>query len=301
MVRAATGSPGSSISTHCALLSTESDNCALLLPSHDCDGIIVIIIIIMAGRRSKGSGKDDDLDDLLHNHGGVTTDDNQERVPLNLDDLSRGQLDVPVKKSSRSAPSFCSNLMSLCCAYVMYIFDFAPRLCWCIGIVLLIVPSYLIVAAILNPVEHFGVISNDYSEITSEHDFSLGKIDHWCLKGDNDSCRCGDPLQPESRGEYKAWASAHVFNKKTVETLIEQGQAEPDIAFLGASIVEEMDGHWFGDVRDKSLEDLEILFKKHFQRYQPDGLNKKALDAVALGIAGDTVRAPPPRPSFFFG
>lgn len=59
----------------------------------------------------------------------------------------------------------------------------------------------------------------------------------------------------------------------------------PDIAFLGASVVEEMDGRWFGNSHDEDLNRLEKLFNKNFKKDQG-----AELDAVALGIAGDTVR-----------
>jgi len=57
----------------------------------------------------------------------------------------------------------------------------------------------------------------------------------------------------------------------------------PDIAFLGASVVEEMDGRWFGNSHDEDLNRLEKLFNKNFKKDQG-----AELDAVALGIAGDT-------------
>ena len=63
------------------------------------------------------------------------------------------------------------------------------------------------------------------------------------------------------------------------------GGTNPDIAFLGASVVEEMDGRWFGNSRDEDLNRLEKLFNTNFKRE-----HGAELDAVALGIAGDTVR-----------
>jgi hypothetical protein len=104
-----------------------------------------------------------------------------------------------------------------------------------------------------------------------------------CLRGDNDSCRCEDPLQPQSRGEFRSWSKAHGSNKEVVHALVEKAQ-NPDIAFVGSSVVEEMDGRWFGDARDDQLASLEKIFKKNFNR-QEGG----TLEGVALGIAGDTV------------
>lgn len=105
------------------------------------------------------------------------------------------------------------------------------------------------------------------------------------MKGDNDSCKCEDPLVPQSRGEFRAWAKAQNANAELVKSLIEQGSTTPDIAFLGASIVEEMAGKWFGADMDDNLKSLKKLFDTNFKKSEG-----AELDAVALGIAGDTVR-----------
>jgi hypothetical protein len=48
-----------------------------------------------------------------------------------------------------------------------------------LGVLALVISSYLLVMAVfLNPTEHFGIV-NDYTDITSQYDLSLGKIDHW--------------------------------------------------------------------------------------------------------------------------
>jgi hypothetical protein len=106
-----------------------------------------------------------------------------------------------------------------------------------------------------------------------------------CLKGDNDSCKCEDPLDPQSRGEFRGWAKAQVGNTNLVQSLVDQGKVTPDIAFLGASVIEEMSGKWFGNDGDDNLKSLKSLFDKNFQKSEGS-----ELDAVALGIAGDTVR-----------
>jgi hypothetical protein len=106
------------------------------------------------------------------------------------------------------------------------------------------------------------------------------------LKGDNDSCRCEDPLDPQSRGEFRGWAKAQVGNKDLVQSLIDQGQATPDIAFMGASVIEEMSGKWFGNDVNENLKGLKTMFDKNFKKSEGG-----ELEAVALGVAGDTVRA----------
>lgn len=105
-----------------------------------------------------------------------------------------------------------------------------------------------------------------------------------CIKGDNDSCRCEDPLDPQPRAEFRAWSKAQSTNRELVTELVDAGSESPDIAFLGGSVIEEMNGKWFGQTKDDGLKGLQTLFQKNFQK--DSGAD---LDAVALGIAGDTV------------
>jgi len=63
---------------------------------------------------------------------------------------------------------------------------------------------------------HNPAILHDWSAVSSALDLKLGNIDHWCLRGGDDACRCEDPLIPSARSEAKAWGSAHGRNKKAV-------------------------------------------------------------------------------------
>ena len=66
----------------------------------------------------------------------------------------------------------------------------------------------------VNPFEA-AHISHDYTTITSKYDLTLGSIDHWCLVGDDNNCRCEDPLVPMSkRGSHK-WDAQHKENVRT--------------------------------------------------------------------------------------
>jgi hypothetical protein len=241
----------------------------------------------------RNNNDDDDLNDILDTHktkgGGKAT--RSEMAPLNLESLSEGNLDVPVKRSAGGGGNPCFNLLSLSCLYMSYCCEYAPKCCCGLAILALVVPAYFIVMTLLNPTELFGVVANDYTSITSQYDLSVGKIDHWCLKGDNDSCMCEDPLQPQPRGEFRAWTKAHNANKAVVKATMDAGNLSPDIAFLGASVVEEMDGRWFGEERDDpKLMSIGAMFKKHFSKEAGGDM-----DAVALGIAGDTVRSNTPK------
>lgn len=228
---------------------------------------------------SKPAPSDDsDLEDLLsHNKSGSN---GVEEAPLNLDHLTQGQLDVPKRRSTYS-PGI-GSIVSMHCSYLCYAY---PRLCGCITFGVIGAVMFVLMNAVLNPTETFGVIANDYSAITSQYDLSMNKIDHWCLKGDNDSCRCDDPLEPQARGEFRTWTQAHKANKEIVNSYKDSDFL--DVAFLGESLVEEMDGRWMGRPQGDALKGVEKSFRKQFKRSE----NSNGIEGVALGIAGDTVRS----------
>lgn len=60
-------------------------------------------------------------------------------------------------------------------------------------------------------------ITHDYSEITSKYDLTLGSIDHWCLRGGDNACRCEDPLEPMSRRSNPKWEEQHTENMKVAQ------------------------------------------------------------------------------------
>ena len=136
-----------------------------------------------------------------------------------------------------------SNLAALVRAYLTYIRVHQPGMFWTIACLLLLVPTTLLILDLVdNPLEEFGVIAHDYSTINlqSNFDHTMKDIDHWCLKGDNDSCRCEDPTLPAPRNEFRRWSNAHAGNVAMIEDLLTQGVSEPDIAFLGGTVVEKM-------------------------------------------------------------
>jgi len=68
---------------------------------------------------------------------------------------------------------------------------------------------------------HDPAIVHDWSTASSALDLKLGGIDHWCLRGGDDACRCEDPTVPSARSEAKAWGSAHGRNKRAVGKAID--------------------------------------------------------------------------------
>lgn len=163
---------------------------------------------------------------------------------------------------------------------------------------------------VFNPTRPLGVMGGDYSAVQSAFELSLSKVDHWCVRGDNDSCRCEDPLEPSPRAEFKAWNSAHKANVADVELYRAVYGAEPaaideatgrprppiDVVFLGESVVEAMDGRWLGKRVSRAERgfnaregpeagrkpDIGKLFDKYFRKE-----TGAPVEGLALGIAGD--------------
>lgn len=212
-------------------------------------------------------------------------------------------------ESGRYAPSSAVNpcgILSLCC----YTF---PRCTKCIAILGAFGFISFLANVIFNPTQKMGIMGADYSAIKSAYDLSLSKVDHWCIQGDNDSCKCEDPLEPASRSEFKSWNAAHKANKKDVSlyrsvygsepTAIDEELGKPrppiDVAFLGESVVEAMDGRWLGKRVVRAINrgpngkegqdaakkpDIGKIFERLFRKDKGG-----PVEGVALGIAGDTV------------
>ena len=234
-----------------------------------------------------GARHDADLDDLLEESATANSPSKQEHLemaPLNLDHLTMGQLDVltssSVKKQSESNTTLISPLhyiqgLCLYCAYAN------PRICSCMVVGMIISVIFLLSFSIMNPTFYLGEIQQDLTNIKSSYDLQLGQIDHWCLAGGDNSCRCEDPLVPTERGEFKPWTIAHAANKQLLK---QQSGGVVDVAFLGESLVEEMNGRWMGRTNGAQLQTMRTMFQNKFTR------DSSGVEGIALGIAGDTVR-----------
>ena len=266
------------LDSHVALLSEDynsfwpDQNLGLLFNPSSFPPPSAYILSTMSSKRggqARVADDDSDLEDLLQHKGGETV----ESAPLNLDHLTKGQFDVP----RRSGPGLTA-LASAHCRYLCYMY---PRCCGTISVMAVAFAMFMFIGSLVNPTETFGVITNDWTTMKSQYDLKVGKIDHWCLKGDNDSCRCEDPLVPASRMEFKTWNDAFNENKKKVEAFRESNLL--DVAFLGESLVEEMDGRWMGRQEGEELKSIRKVFQAQFKR------DMSGIEGVALGIAGDTV------------
>jgi len=123
------------------------------------------------------------------------------------------------------------------------------------------------------------VIEHDYSGIKSQYELSAGKVDHWCLQGGDQHCRCEDPLRPVKKKGFPAWEKAFQKNLDSIDDAFENDE-EIDVVFLGENMVE----YWGG--RSLSFNSTFVHnVSQHFnQQFKKEG----KIRGLPLGIAGDT-------------
>mmetsp|Transcript_30351 Transcript_30351/g.44061 ORF Transcript_30351/g.44061 Transcript_30351/m.44061 type:complete len:531 (+) Transcript_30351:205-1797(+) len=220
---------------------------------------------------------DSDLEDLLSS--ATTSPATTTNVNIDLDHLTRDG-DLPKRRHYQTHNPSVSPLLfcyASCCSFAYA----SPCTCVCLVIGATIVVILALINVTLNPTTAIGVVQHDYTNVQSSFQLSMGNIDHWCIKGDDDSCTCDDPLEPIHRGELKMWRRAHKHNMMQLEPYVE-GRKTIDVAIVGESMVELMDGSWMGET-PPPLMGLEKVFGEHF-----DVSRGGDMDGVALGIAGDT-------------
>ncbi|KAL9182722.1 hypothetical protein ACHAXT_004001 [Thalassiosira profunda] len=94
-------------------------------------------------------------------------------------------------------------------------------------------------------------IGHDYTAVTSKYDLTLGSIDHWCVRGDDNSCRCEDPLEPMSKRSSKKWEAQHTENIKVAQAALMKLLADSDTAWDYEGYEPGYDDMWFeGDEDD---------------------------------------------------
>jgi len=214
-----------------------------------------------------GETNDSDYEGLLHSNRMGSTKENSRSTsstarpqehggstiaPFNLDHLTHRKqkmVSPDHKTSSRgggggvrrsSKYNYYGQKMSFteyCTSYISIMCHFYPKACGCFTVSVLVTIMILLASLIWNPTEEYGHIHHDHSNIKSKYDLSMGDIDHWCLGGGDDSCRCEDPLIPLHRVEYRSWVEAFKANRKTLKRFKDPlNSPVVDVAFLGESI-----------------------------------------------------------------
>jgi hypothetical protein len=206
----------------------------------------------MVVRRQTRPEPDSDLDALIGENGDfhvrrVASVDssvgaNSATASLNLDHLTNRKVHVSTPQASKgkfyrtyygrtmSCTEYYFSHLSMLCYYY-------PCTCGCLLVTVLLAIMVMLASLILNPMQEYGTIAHDHSNIQSIYDLSMGSIDHWCLGGGDKSCQCEDPLTPMSRVEHKSWIEAFKSNRKLLKRFEDTVENDNlDVVFLGESI-----------------------------------------------------------------
>jgi hypothetical protein len=280
------------------LSSTNLPNLLLLL--NNTRQPLIKATTTMASTRGAAPNDDSDLEDLLAKTSSPNSGSGNRSQAANNGASGGGVMMSPLACCTGSIRLFC------------YTF---PRLSKCIMLLSILGVLGFLSNTIFNSTAPMGIMGADYSAINSAFDLSLTKVDHWCIKGDNESCKCEDPLEPTARSEFKSWSAAHKANVADVNlyralygsepTKIDVSTGKPrpaiDVAFVGESVVEAMDGRWLGKKVVKAINSKKDNEKEGPEEKQKPDLGKTfdrlfrkdnggPVEGVALGIAGDNVR-----------
>ena len=197
-----------------------------------------------------GPGLDSDLDDLLGNGGGGGNNNSPSKSVAQSAFASTSSSTYTY--ADRHKSYYTSNGGLGCCGYLSaccwLTFQSSPKCGWILTVLVLIGMAYGLLY-LLDPTVEVGVVSHAWTNVKSVYDLKAGDISHWCLDGGDSSCRCEDPLVPADRGEFKSWSKAHAANKRLINRYTDPyspDSGDVDVAFLGESLIEEMDGRWLG-------------------------------------------------------
>ena len=250
-----------------------------------------------AGSSALDNVDDSDLEDLI-----------SKQSPT----INKGSMNIELQRTGTNNNLLSATPLGCICGWISLALYSFPRLSKCLLLISTLALLTFLASTIFNPTIDNHKMGADYSAINSAYDLSLSQVDHWCVRGDNDSCRCEDPLEPSPRSEFKSWNAAHKANVAEVNlyralfgenpSMVDEalGKARPkiDVAFLGESVVEAMDGRWLGkhiigSYQSKQQKEgpeqkgglpmINETFEKFFRKDKGG-----ELEGVALGIAGDT-------------
>ena len=283
----------------------------ILLITTKCQVVHVIVLVkiekscpkqIISNKRtmvaSSGSAPtdDSDLEDLI-----------SKKSSINIEGTDKRSGNGSSRGSSGNDGLMTMTPLGLICGWMTLCCYSCPRLSQCVIVIGSFAILSFIASTVFNPTVDNHTMGADYSAINSAYDLSLSKVHHWCVRGDNDSCRCEDPLEPTPRAEFKSWNAAHKANVAEVNlyralfgespSMIDEATGKTrsniEVAFLGESVAEAMDGRWLGkhiigsnqnrDGSSKNIPMINETFEKFFRKDKGGDY-----EGVALGIAGDT-------------
>jgi len=138
---------------------------------------------------------------------------------------------------------------------------------------------------------HNPAILHDWSQISSALDLKLGSIDHWCLRGGDDQCRCEDPLTPSARSETRTWGAAHGRNKKAIAEAV---QKQKDAVVTAQAAADAAAGKgWSSGLYENDLDDGVEWYEDGYQDdWTFDNTDYDALGRADGGSASDASNLP---------
>jgi len=226
--------------------------------------------------------KDDDNDKII-----ITETPNDDS---DIDDLIN--VEIAEEKSSLMSNDrkIRINIFELVLAYISLFVMNRPKTSSCIVISFLIVSILLINLNLSNAptLTPESIVEHDYTSIASKYDLTVGKVDHWCLEGGNEKCRCEDPLIPSQKKQYRNWQTAHEQNIDLIRSAFSDADDDfyfqdlVDVVFIGENIVEAWAGRSISFNTTFTI-DVKNKFDQVFQKSRGGKFN-----GLPLGIAGDT-------------
>jgi hypothetical protein len=126
-------------------------------------------------------------------------------------------------------------------------------------------------------------IHHDYTKIEYNYNFRASQMDHWCLFGEDTDCSCEDFTDPVPRRETHGWNEAFARNQKRA---VAAKNLVLDVVVLGDGLVEIWNGRGLeAPAAIPNGKEIQRIWNETFTR-----AGGGALEGVALGIKGDSVR-----------
>jgi lysophospholipase L1-like esterase len=179
------------------------------------------------------------------------------------------------EQPTQTPVQFLHSLSALIMAYASYYRGITASLLAACFILLVVISLDALTSHAHSKFHH---LSKDYSSIPSLYELKMAHIDHWCLQGGDNDCKCNDPTVPLSREEVKGWTKTHVVNK-----LQSQQNTNWDVVLLGDEFVQDFTGR----ILNQPTADLKNVYKYWNATFTLDG--GESVDGVALGISGDSI------------
>lgn len=187
---------------------------------------------------------------------------------------------IPPEQRKQTTSSLSYRIEQLTMMIKMYV-EYYPKTASSLAAIGVGVLFLFFVLSFRQPVTR-NRLYHDYSEIDMHYNFKASQLDHWCLWGGDDQCKCDDFTEPLSRDEKKDWLKTHRENVDLIDLT-----KEYDVVFYGDELVEGWNGLWLGKPTLPVVQGTKV--QKYFaQTFTKDGGG--GFEGLALGIMGDVVR-----------